>query len=122
MVRVTELATSNAFLGVRLAAINFLLNLSIETSSVFRLSMPSGWEPGDAGRLYCRFYGMSFRFVVGVWQTIRHPWQVAFVRLGLGALAYSLRLLHQSVLLVARAFVGLCLDLLSGRLCVRCWR
>ena len=117
--RVPELAASDAFLCVRLAAINFLLNLSIETSAVFLPLYAIGM---GASELQVGFivasYGVSFfvsSLVFGRQSDIHG--RVAFVRLGLGlsALAYGLQIVATNplTLLVARAFVGLCLGIRS---------
>ncbi|MBI2854228.1 MAG: MFS transporter [Chloroflexi bacterium] len=112
----------NNSLGLRLAAINFLLNLSFESSG---LLLPLYANDMGASKftigLIISAHGMSFfisSFVFGRQADIRG--RTVFVRLGLGAVAvaYLLQSVVSSpaMLLAARAFVGLSLGICTSAL------
>ncbi|MEW6033883.1 MAG: MFS transporter [Chloroflexota bacterium] len=113
---------SNGLLGLRLAAVNFLVNFSIEASVIF---LPLYASDMGASNLEVGFiaagYGTAFflsSFFFGRQSDMRG--RVAFIRAGLGlsAVAYLLQVFASSpmLLLLSRAIVGFCLGACSSAL------
>lgn len=110
--------------GIRLAAINFLVNLSMECSGVF---LPLYASNHGASKLQVGFiaasYGLSF-FVASMVFSRQSDilGRTRFIKAGLGlsALAYASQLfaVNTMTLLAARAFVGLCLGMCSAAMTV----
>ncbi len=114
------LSDPQASLGLRLASINFLLNMAFETSTVFLALYASdvGASRVQVGYIVAA-YGISF-FVASVVSGRQSDLRgrLVFIRVGLGlsVLAYLLQVVATSpwTLGSARVFVGVCLGTCSG--------